>query len=453
MAETERCVLAHPHPDLEHGVPRQPLEYLLTPPDQGVNAETGLVMIVDGDGFTPATSYNTFLRRYLATRTNCLAVGVFYFGCRLNSLDFVRLRPNPGFFVNLQAAHGIAVSAPAELETDTLVRRLCRTLAGQGVTGLDPSCWLIRSFEDEYSSYGLLPALDHLQVIGALMQRFPLNRNRFYVIGSSSGGHIAMMMGKLAPHTFSMIVDNSGEVHNPMVRPTRRSFRRGRIAGVECRGLELSPWDEDPASPHCFSEHHRRIRDLAEEELTGPQADNRQDAPEDASLHGGKAQEHDEINESQEATDALDPELQEPLTDEARLNKLRKRGKRILIAMGDELERVVFMAMLHQDGYRCLFEAKSLVQALNHHRNIALDLLMVDHTIGHMNAVSFVDVLRDQGLPKSVPVVVMQRKIDHQLALAEKAGTLSYLVDHPVDFPGSLKQPLERLLGLAVPES
>jgi CheY-like chemotaxis protein len=111
------------------------------------------------------------------------------------------------------------------------------------------------------------------------------------------------------------------------------------------------------------------------------------------------------------------------------------------------------MAMLHQDGYRCLFEAKSLVQALNHHRNIALDLLMVDHTIGHMNAVSFVDVLRDQGLPKSVPVVVMQRKIDHQLALAEKAGTLSYLVDHPVDFPGSLKQPLERLLGLAVPES
>jgi CheY-like chemotaxis protein len=199
--------------------------------------------------------------------------------------------------------------------------------------------------------------------------------------------------------------------------------------------------------------HKRRIRDLAEEELTGPQADNRQDAPEDASLHGGKAQEHDEINESQEATDALDPELQEPLTDEARLNKLRKRGKRILIAMGDELERVVFMAMLHQDGYRCLFEAKSLVQALNHHRNIALDLLMVDHTIGHMNAVSFVDVLRDQGLPKSVPVVVMQRKIDHQLALAEKAGTLSYLVDHPVDFPGSLKQPLERLLGLAVPES
>jgi hypothetical protein len=195
---------------------------------------------------------------------------VCYFGCRLNSLDFVRLRPNPGFFVNLQAAHGIAVSAPAELETDTLVRRLCRTLAGQGVTGLDPSCWLIRSFEDEYSSYGLLPALDHLQVIGALMQRFPLNRNRFYVIGSSSGGHIAMMMGKLAPHTFSMIVDNSGEVHNPMVRPTRRSFRRGRIAGVECRGLELSPWDEDPASPHCFSEHHRRIRDLAVAEHLRP---------------------------------------------------------------------------------------------------------------------------------------------------------------------------------------
>jgi hypothetical protein len=270
MAETERYVLSNPHPDVEHGVPRQPIECLLTPPDQGLNPDTGLVLIIDGDGFTPASSYNTFLRRYLASRYNCLAVGVFYFGCRLNSLDSVRLQPNPDFFVNLQAAHGIAVSAPATLDADALIRQLCRTLAGQGVTALDRSCWLIRSFEEEYSSFGLLPALDHLQVIGALMQRFPLNPNRFYVMGSSSGGHIAMMMGKLAPQTFSMIVDNSGEIRNPMVQPTRRTFRRGRIAGVECRGLELSPWDEDPASPHHFSEHHRRIRDLAIPEHMGP---------------------------------------------------------------------------------------------------------------------------------------------------------------------------------------
>jgi len=199
--------------------------------------------------------------------------------------------------------------------------------------------------------------------------------------------------------------------------------------------------------------HKRRIRDLAEDELSGPQADHRQDAPEDGSLRAEKAQERDADRESLEATDALDPEWQDALTDQDRLNKLRKRGKRILIAMGDELERVVFMAMLHQDGYRCLFEAKSLVQALNHHRNIALDLMVVDHTIGHMNALGFVDALRDHGLPKSVAVIVLQRKVDHRLALAGKAGKLSYLVEHPVDFPGTLKQPLERLLGLAVPEA
>lgn len=194
--------------------------------------------------------------------------------------------------------------------------------------------------------------------------------------------------------------------------------------------------------------HKRRIRDLTEDELTGPQADRRQEAPEDDSLQAEMAQERDETNASIEA---LDAESQDTLTDQDRLNKLRKRGKRILIAMGDELERVVFMAMLHQDGYRCLFEAKSLVQALNHHRNIALDLVVVDHTVGHMNAVSFVDVLREQGMPKSVPVVAMQRKVDAQLTLARKAGRLSYLVEHPVDFPDTLKQPLERLLGLAAP--
>lgn len=136
------------------------------------------------------------------------------------------------------------------------------------------------------------------------------------------------------------------------------------------------------------------------------------------------------------------------MTGEAQLNRIRKRGKRILIAMEDELGRVLLMAMLHQDGYRCMFEAKSLVQALNFNRNVALDLLGVDHTIGTINADMFVNILRENGLPQAVPVVVIQRSVDHRLTLAAKAGKLNYLVEHPVDFHGRLKQPLERILNL-----
>jgi DNA-binding response OmpR family regulator len=109
---------------------------------------------------------------------------------------------------------------------------------------------------------------------------------------------------------------------------------------------------------------------------------------------------------------------------------------------------MLFMAMLHQDGYRCLFEARSLVQALNHHRKVPIDLLVVDQAIGHMDALNLVEVLRDKGLPREVPVLVMRREWDVSLTLAAKAGKVNLLVDRPVDFAGKVKQPMECLFGL-----
>lgn len=146
-----------------------------------------------------------------------------------------------------------------------------------------------------------------------------------------------------------------------------------------------------------------------------------------------------------------DPELQEALSDQDRLNKLRKRGKRILLILADELDRIRLMAILHQDGYRGLFEARSLVQALEHHRRVPLDLVMVDQQVGHMNALKIVTVLRTQGLSGTVPVVVLQRDYDFPLLQAVEAGNLSMLAERPLDFEADLKPAMEKMLGLQEP--
>jgi response regulator RpfG family c-di-GMP phosphodiesterase len=117
--------------------------------------------------------------------------------------------------------------------------------------------------------------------------------------------------------------------------------------------------------------------------------------------------------------------------------------------MADELGRTLLMAQFHQDGYRCLFEANSLVQALECHRRAPMDLLVVDQTVVRHGALEVVDALRAQGLPKRTPVVVIQRTPDVRLTVAAKAGGVSLLVDHPVDFMEGLKNPMEALLGLA----
>ncbi len=126
--------------------------------------------------------------------------------------------------------------------------------------------------DEEYESFGLLPALDHLQVLGALLRRYPLNRDRLFALGSSMGGYIAQMMVKLAPHSFRMIVDNSGPLGSQDLRPSKYAFRRGQLYGMDMHAVEKSPWEADPTSPHAYLEHHRRIRDLTTPDHLRPTA-------------------------------------------------------------------------------------------------------------------------------------------------------------------------------------
>ncbi len=107
MSGTRPFTIAAPHPDIEHGRRRQPLEYLATPPDAGVTRETGLILLIDGYGSTPDTPYNQVLRRYLACRYNCVVAGVYYFGCRLKSESHVRCRPDTDFFLRLHEHHQV----------------------------------------------------------------------------------------------------------------------------------------------------------------------------------------------------------------------------------------------------------------------------------------------------------------------------------------------------------
>jgi len=178
----------------------------------------------------------------------------------------------------------------------------------------------------------------------------------------------------------------------------------------------------------------RRRRDLTEGELKLPQPCGAVAVPEEL--------------EPQPDPDEEELPIREAFTDRERLNQIRKRGKKIMLVMADDLERMLFMAMLHQDGYRCFFEASSLVQALNHQRKVPLDLLVVDQVLGHMEALNIIDLLRDKGLPQEVPVLVVRKKYDVRLTLAAKAGKVSLLLERPLDFAGVVKPAVEGMFRL-----
>ena len=86
--------------------------------------------------------------------------------------------------------------------------------------------------------------------------------------------------------------------------------------------------------------------------------------------------------------------------------------------------------------------------ALDFHRRLPLDLLVVDQAVGPHSAMQVIEALRGKDLPKTTPVVVIKREPDVRLVIAAKAGGISLLVDRPVDFPGTLQAGLERILAI-----
>jgi Protein of unknown function (DUF2920) len=138
------------------------------------------------------------------------------------------------------------------------------------VKNLDPRCQvLLKTGRDEYQSFGLLPAIDHLQVLGEVLKQFKINRRRMIVYGTSYGGYMALLMGKFAPQTFSVIVENSGFVCASMDYVVAKELiGKSGDFGIFVNKMNVkvsvdNPWTiMDETSPYFFADSHRQIRSL-----------------------------------------------------------------------------------------------------------------------------------------------------------------------------------------------
>jgi len=256
-----------PHPDIELGVARSSLRYLVRTPNAGINCDTGLVLYVAGYGMEPCDSYAESLLAYLANRYNCVAASVHYFGA--NFCAHARLVPLPDFFTALNRHYGLSISVPPHVDMQQVLRALAALLEQNGVKELHPDCRLA-VISDEYNAMGFLPALDNLQVAHRLLAEHGLNRRRLFVIGTSYGGYIAGLMAKLAPNTFRMVIDNSGFSSADDDFPGVFGTVQGWVGGVAMIGKAVRAWSGDPAAGNFFSPPRRQIRSLLERQHVYP---------------------------------------------------------------------------------------------------------------------------------------------------------------------------------------
>lgn len=254
--------IEQPVPDLELGIPRQPVRFDLRLPSGGLRPDTGLVFYIHGWGARYDDAYAAKLLPYLADRHNCVAVSVDYQGSVAHA--GFSMVPAPDFFAKLAEHHGVQVTAPTGVAPLQIAQMVLAQMAQRGITQLHPECAFLRGSE-AYSNFGLLPALDHLQVLHRVQAELPLDKRRIYVIGTSYGGYVAMMAAKLAPNSFKLVVDNSGF---SSAADTLAVYGMGELCSSRpaVRLLSRVAFSPNPANSYYLTPSMRRIRAVGVDE-------------------------------------------------------------------------------------------------------------------------------------------------------------------------------------------
>lgn len=111
----------------------------------------------------------------------------------------------------------------------------------------------------DHQDFGLIQAIDVLTVIADLKQNNKyknIDWSKLSIVGTSHGGYIASMCDKLAPNTFSTIVNNSGWIKPYINFPYIEVS--GSYAGLKATTKDNNYWSKDIKDKNFLSLNHMR---------------------------------------------------------------------------------------------------------------------------------------------------------------------------------------------------
>ena len=262
-----------PHPDIELKYERSDVTAFITIPDQ-IDKNTGVFIVVNDLNEKGSDDFKKDeLAPYLCEGLNCIVLFVNYFGY----LRGERIVFTESFLNNLNRIYDLSITEEHinHFESDRDVFSfIADSIVQKHISSLDIRCQpILKTGNNEYQSWGFLPAVDNLTVLGQVMSEFEINPRRIFAYGKNYGGYVALLMGKYAPNTFSAIIERnsyvksslqhivSGEVMEPDSEIRLNITGYGHDFTISCAAD--NPWTiEDENSPYFFSDSHRLIRNL-----------------------------------------------------------------------------------------------------------------------------------------------------------------------------------------------
>lgn len=191
-------------------------------PQNGVNENTGLLIVVPGFGGNIESKVYKKMRGEFADQFNLVTIQCDYFGS-----------------AHMQSADNFTVSDPKVLHdifTDDELEQVRRnssllpTILSKKKTVLPVKAEIKESMED-FNDMGYMQAVDiitAIEVVKIILRdnEFSFNENRVIGYGHSHGAYLLHLGNRLAPHLFSYIIDNSAWIEPVYVQENRMLYQK-----------------------------------------------------------------------------------------------------------------------------------------------------------------------------------------------------------------------------------
>ncbi|HEB8038817.1 TPA: DUF2920 family protein [Campylobacter coli] len=209
--------------DVELGIKRtSKLEYRISYDDE--KEMKAIVFIIGGLGANANISFLDFDREYIAKNFDVVVVHVFYHCfCARRSIDEEynpKLTPNKedlerlnNILKNINLPHLVANKDNFE-QIIPFIEQRAREIKQAGLVDESQKIELFCDFippNGDYQNYGIMAAIDHINVLKDLVKKFPNFKNLPKIYGGGSyGGYLSLLIAKIAPWYVDGVIDNSG---------------------------------------------------------------------------------------------------------------------------------------------------------------------------------------------------------------------------------------------------
>lgn len=227
--------------DAELGIKRtSKLEYRISYDDE--KEMKAIVFIIGGMGANANISFLDFDREYIAKKFDVVTVNVFYHCfCARRSVDKKynpKLVPNKddlehvnNILKNINLGYLLANEDNFE-QIIFFIEQRVREIKQAGLVDKSQKIELFCNFvplNRDYQNYGIMAAIDHINVLKDLVKKFPNFKNLPKIYGGGSyGGYLSLLIAKIAPWYVDGVIDNSG-VCLPFLMYFRKRYESRRI--------------------------------------------------------------------------------------------------------------------------------------------------------------------------------------------------------------------------------